>query len=85
MWNGLMVNPVMLNGGDHTNFICGNSSEAKENVKEILKSFGWPEKNILDLGDISSARGTEMYLPLWLRIFGATNNGAFNIKIVSLK
>jgi len=85
MWNGLMVNPAMLNGGDHTTFICGNSSEAKENVKEILKSFGWPEKNILDLGDISSARGTEMYLPLWLRIFGATNNGAFNIKIVSLK
>jgi predicted dinucleotide-binding enzyme len=85
MWNGLMVNPAMLNGGDHTTFICGNSSEAKGNVKEILKSFGWPEKNILDLGDISSARGTEMYLPLWLRILGATNNGAFNIKIVSLK
>jgi predicted dinucleotide-binding enzyme len=84
MWNGLMVNPAMLNGGDHTTFICGNSSEAKETVKEILKSFGWPEKNILDLGDISSARGTEMYLPLWLRIWGATNNGAFNIKIFSL-
>ncbi len=85
MWNGLMVNPAMLNGGDHTTFICGNSAEAKEYVKEILKSFGWMEKNILDLGDISSARGTEMYLPLWLRIFGATSNGAFNIKIVSLK
>jgi 8-hydroxy-5-deazaflavin:NADPH oxidoreductase len=54
-------------------------------VKEILKSFGWLEENILDLGDISAARGTEMYLPLWLRIFGATGNGAFNIKIVSLK
>ena len=85
MWNGLMVNPAMLNGGDHTTFICGNSSEAKEKVNEILKSFGWPEKNILDLGDISSSRGTEMYLPLWLRILGATNNGAFNIKVVSLK
>jgi 8-hydroxy-5-deazaflavin:NADPH oxidoreductase len=84
MWNGLMVNPAMLNGGDHTVFICGNSSEAKEKVKEILKSFGWLDKNILDLGNISSARGTEMFLPLWLRIFGATNNGAFNIKIVSL-
>jgi predicted dinucleotide-binding enzyme len=85
MWNGLMVNPAMLDGGDHTCFICGNSSEAKEYVKEILISFGWPGKNILDLGDISSARGTEMYLPLWLRIFGATGNGAFNIKIVSMK
>ena len=85
MWNGLMVNPGMLNGGDHSVFICGNSPEAKEKVKEILKSFGWPDENILDLGDISSARGTEMYLPLWLRIMGATGSGAFNIKIVSLK
>jgi len=62
-----------------------NCSEAKETVKEILKSFGWQDKNIFDLGNISSARGTEMYLPLWLRIFGAADNGVFNIKIVSLR
>ncbi len=85
MWNGLMVNPAMLNGGDHNVFICGNSSEAKEDVKEILQSFGWQDKNILDLGDISAARGTEMYLPLWLRILGTIGTGAFNIKIVSMK
>lgn len=83
MWCGIMVNPAMVNGGDHSTFISGNDTNAKEKVKEILKSFGWAEKNILDLGDITSARGTEMYLPLWLRIYGATNNGAFNIKIVS--
>ncbi len=83
MWCGLMVNPAMLNGGEHSTFICGNDAEAKETVKEILKSFGWFEKNILDLGDITKARGTEMYLPLWLSIYGATQNGAFNIKIVS--
>lgn len=83
MWCGLMVNPAMINGGDHSTFICGNNSDAKLEVKNILKSFGWGEKNILDLGDITKARGTEMYLPLWLSIYGATNNGAFNIKIVS--
>jgi predicted dinucleotide-binding enzyme len=83
MWCGLMVNPAMINGGDHNTFVSGNDSDAKEKVKEILKSFGWSEKNILDLGDITKARGTEMYLPIWLSIFGATNNGAFNIKIVS--
>ena len=71
MWNGLMVNPAMLNGGDHNVFICGNNSEAKKDVKEILQSFGWQDKNILDLGDISAARGTEMYLPLWLRILSS--------------
>lgn len=83
MWCGLMVNPGMINGGDHSTFVCGNNTEAKEKVKVILKSFGWQEKNILDLGDITKARGTEMYLPIWLSIYGATNNGAFNIKIVS--
>jgi 8-hydroxy-5-deazaflavin:NADPH oxidoreductase len=83
MWCGLMVNPALINNADHDNFICGNDPDAKEIVKDILKSFGWFNKNILDLGDISKARGQEMYLPLWLRIWGATNNGAFNIKIVS--
>lgn len=83
MWCGLMVNPAMINGGDHSTFVSGNDAGAKEEVKQILKSFGWAEKNILDLGDITKARGTEMYLPLWLSIYGATNNGAFNLKIVS--
>jgi hypothetical protein len=83
MWCGLMVNPLMINGGDHNVFVSGNDASAKEEVKEILKSFGWNDKNILDLGDITKARGTEMYLPIWLSIYGATNNGAFNIKIVS--
>jgi 8-hydroxy-5-deazaflavin:NADPH oxidoreductase len=82
MWCGIMVNPAMINGGDHHTFICGNDAPAKETVKEILLSFGWNEDQVLDLGDISKARGTEMYLPLWLSIFGATKNGAFNLKIV---
>lgn len=81
MWCGLMVNPAMIKGGDHHTFVCGNDASAKETVKGILKSFGWNDKNILDLGDITAARGTEMYLPLWLRIYGATGSGAFNIKI----
>ena len=83
MWCGLMVNPEMVQGGDHHNFICGNDAEAKLKVKDILKSFGWKDERMLDLGDLSAARGTEMYLPLWLRIYGATNNGAFNLKIAS--
>ena len=83
LWCGLMVNPKMIHDGDHTIFVCGNDVAAKETVKGILSSFGWIDKNILDLGDITRARGTEMYLPLWLSIYGSTNNGAFNIKIVS--
>ncbi|MDX9948017.1 MAG: hypothetical protein RBS38_11675 [Bacteroidales bacterium] len=63
---------------------CALHSLGEGGLKEILKYFSWPKGSILDLGDISSARGTEMYLSLWLRIWGATGNGAFNIKIVSL-
>lgn len=82
MWCGVMVNPAMINGGDHHTFICGNDVDAKEKVKEMLQSFGWSENNIIDLGDITKARGTEMYLPLWISIYGVTKSGAFNIKIV---
>lgn len=83
MWCGLMVNPAMVNAGDHTNFICGNDTEAKEKVKKLLGEFGWKQENILDLGDITAARGTEAVLPVWLRIWGATKNGAFNLKVVN--
>jgi predicted dinucleotide-binding enzyme len=83
MWCGLMVNPGMIGGGDHINFICGNDQQAKEKVKMILVEFGWMEQNIIDLGNISGARGTEMYLPLWLRIFTSSQNSAFNLKLVT--
>jgi len=83
MWCGIMVNPAMINGGDHNVFMSGNDAEAKKQVAEILKSFGWIEKNIIDLGDIKTARGSEMMLPIWLSIFTSTNNGAFNFKVIS--
>jgi predicted dinucleotide-binding enzyme len=83
MWCGLMVNPDMIGGGDHTNFVSGNDAEAKATVKRLLNEFGWKNENLLDLGDITNARGTEAVLPIWLRVWGATQNGAFNFKIVS--
>jgi len=83
MWCGLMVNPNMIGGGDHTNYICGNDTDAKTKVKSLMNEFGWRNENILDLGDITSARGTEAVLSVWLRIWGTTQNGAFNFKIVS--
>jgi 8-hydroxy-5-deazaflavin:NADPH oxidoreductase len=82
MWCGLMVNPAMIGDGNHQNFICGNDADAKASVIKLLNEFGWKSENILDLGDISNARGTEAVLPIWVRIFGATQNGAFNFAIV---
>jgi 8-hydroxy-5-deazaflavin:NADPH oxidoreductase len=82
MYSGIMINPGMVNNGSHTNYICGNDADAKAKVIEILKSFGWNADNILDLGDITNARGTESTLLIWTRIYGATQTGAFNLSIV---
>ncbi|MBD2769107.1 NAD(P)-binding domain-containing protein [Hymenobacter sp. BT664] len=81
MWCGLMVNPNLVAGGDHEVFVSGNDAEAKEQTKTLLRQFGWQDAHILDLGDISTARGTEMLLPLWLRVWQSTGVGAFNFKI----
>jgi predicted dinucleotide-binding enzyme len=75
----VMVDPKAIRGGDHTVFVVGNDQDAKARVAELLKSFGWSD--ILDLGDISAARGPEMYLALWVRLWGATGTGALNIKV----
>lgn len=76
-----MVEPGRV-PGRHTVFVCGNDSGAKAEVAVLLESFGWPRGDIVDLGDISTARGTEMYLPLWLRIMIATGSPHFNIHVV---
>lgn len=74
----VMVEPSLV-PGEHDAFVCGNDSEAKGKVIEILQSFGW--KSIIDLGDITAARGTEMVLPIWLRLWGLYQNRPFNFRI----
>jgi hypothetical protein len=77
----LMINPQQLAGGAHQMFICGNDAEAKAQAAGWLSTwFGW--KHILDLGDITAARGTEMYLAIWLRMMGALGTGMSNIQVV---
>jgi 8-hydroxy-5-deazaflavin:NADPH oxidoreductase len=76
----LMVDPTQLAGADHTVFVSGDSAEAKETVTDLLRRMGWTD--IIDLGDITTARATEMLLPLWLRLFGALQKPVFNFKIV---
>ncbi len=76
----VMVNPSLV-PGDHDLFICGNDGGAKEKVTDILKNwFGW--KSIIDLGDITNARATEMLLPIWVRLWGKLGTPNFNYKIV---
>ncbi|MGC1212872.1 MAG: NAD(P)-binding domain-containing protein [Micromonospora sp.] len=76
----LMVNPAQLADGDHSVFVSGNDADAKKTVVGLLESFG--HTDVIDLGDITTARGTEMLLPVWLRLMGALNTPMFNFKIV---
>lgn len=77
----VMVRPGPL--GESTNlFICGDDEGAKRQVAEVLQSFGWALERVTDIGDISAARGAEMYLPLWLRIYSTLDTAEFNIGIV---
>ncbi len=76
----VMVDPSRI-PGVHDTFVSGNDAEAKKQVTQILTGwFGW--KSVIDLGNISTARGTECYLMLWLRLWGALGNPDFNVHIV---
>ncbi|XXF75391.1 NAD(P)-binding domain-containing protein [Myxococcaceae bacterium GXIMD 01537] len=76
----VMVEPSRLPGA-HDLLICGNDAEAKRRVSQFLtEGFGW--KRIVDIGDISGARGTEAYLLLWVRLYGALGTPDFNLHLV---
>lgn len=75
----LMVRPTTLPSSS-TVFVSGDDAEAKQAVVALLTSFG--HDDVIDLGGIETARGTEMLLPLWLRTMNALGSAMFNIKVV---
>lgn len=78
----LMVNPVLIPGEHHV-FVSGNDAGAKATVSTFLtEQFGWKPSQIIDLGDITTARGSEQLLPIWVRLYGALQTPMFNFAIV---
>jgi hypothetical protein len=77
----LMVHPRSL-PGPHTTFLAGNDEGSKAAVRGLLLEFGWAADEVLDLGDLTGARGLELYLPLWLRMYGTLGSGMFNVHVV---
>jgi 8-hydroxy-5-deazaflavin:NADPH oxidoreductase len=80
MTAAVMVDPARVGAGDHSVFVSGDDPEAKRTVVSLLEDLG--HTDVIDLGDLATARGVEMYLPLWLRMMGAVGTPFFNIKVV---
>lgn len=79
----VMVNPTLL-ADDTDIFVGGNDAEAKRTVTGILRDwFGW--KSVIDLGDITTSRGTEAYVLMWVRLYGAVGGPDFNVRLVKGK
>ena len=79
MAHEVMVDPTAL-GQESTVFVAGNDEAARQTATELAGDLGWTD--VLDLGDLTAARGLEMYLPLWLRLYGTLARPEFNIKVV---
>jgi predicted dinucleotide-binding enzyme len=60
-------------------FLSGDDAVAKQLVRDLLTSFGWEQ--IIDLGGISTARGVEMLMPMWLQLMQAFGDAQFNWSI----
>lgn len=77
----VMVDPARV-PGDHVIFVSGDDQAAKGQATQLLGEFGWPEDRVIDLGGITTARGPEMYVALWLRLMGALDSTQFNIGLL---
>jgi 8-hydroxy-5-deazaflavin:NADPH oxidoreductase len=80
MTAAVMVNPGAVGGGDTTVFVAGNDADARATVAGVAADLGWTD--VMDLGDLTAARGLEMWMPLWLRLLMALGGPMFNIKVV---
>ena len=81
MNNSVMTDPRQL-PGPHTTFVAGDDADAKDVARGLLRDMGWTDDEIVDLGDLTGARGLELYLVLWLRMAGALGGSGFNIHVV---
>ncbi len=79
MNNEVMVHPDLLPDPGSV-FVSGDDAEAKATATELLSEFG--HTDVIDLGDLATARGAEMLLPIWVRLMSVMGTARFNFKVV---
>ena len=75
----LMAHPEQLPDPGSV-FVSGDDADAKATVAGLLHDLG--HTDVIDLGDVTTARGAEWLMPAWLRVVGATGSPIFNWKVV---
>ncbi|MEV4838263.1 NAD(P)-binding domain-containing protein [Nonomuraea sp. NPDC049486] len=81
MHNTLMTDPAQV-PGPHNVFVCGDDQAARAQVADLLKSFGWADRQILDLGGLAAARCVEPLVLLWISLSGTLRTSDFNFAIL---
>ncbi len=77
----VMADPALV-PGEHDVFLAGDHADAKQETRDLLTSFGWPESAIFDLGGIVASRGLEAYVLFWIDLMQALGTRTFNIKVI---
>jgi predicted dinucleotide-binding enzyme len=77
----VMARPQLL-GAPHDLFVAGDDEAAKAVVRGLLAELGWEPERVHDLGGIEAARGSEMYLALWLRLMASLGTAEFNVRVI---
>jgi len=75
----LMVHPQQLPDPGSV-FVSGDDPDAKALVTGLLHDFG--HTDVIDLGDVTTARAVEWLMPAWLRLMPVVGSAMFNWKVV---
>jgi len=76
----VMVNPGGVPGVHHV-YVCGDDVAAKATVRDLLRELGWADDRVVDTGDLTAARGAEMYLIHWITLMRALGTPQFNLGV----
>jgi predicted dinucleotide-binding enzyme len=76
----VMVHPELV-PGPHEVFVAGDDPAAKATVTALLRQFGWPADAVLDVGDLTAARGLEAAVLFWVTLRMAVGHNRFNLHV----